>query len=444
MAGPVQEVRTLKGFRDQLPPEMGPRRSMLLAIEAVFQRHGFAPIDTPALEYAEILTGKYGEEGDKLLYQFEDNGGRKVALRYDLTVPLARFVAQHQALLPSPFRRYHIGPVWRADKPQRGRFREFVQCDADLCGHNSALADAEVLVVGLEVLRALQVEGARIHVNHRGVLTALIAAAGVDPAAAPVAIRAIDKLDKIGADGVVSELERTLACGAATAREVLSVFAEASDLASLEAVLVRAGVDAEVRAASVGRLRTVFELVAAAGHADRLCFDASIARGLDYYTGIIYETRLTDPRVAGFGAVMSGGRYDDLIGSFGKTQVPAVGISLGLDRLQAALRERGLYGDGRFGADALVVAINDDDAVAAMTLAADLRRAGVATELSTRGGKIGKQLEIGDRRGCRVALLVGGLERARGEVAIKDLTSGAQQVVSSSLAAETVAGLLRV
>lgn len=444
MAPPTIEARTLKGFRDQLPAEMGPRRDMIRKVEAVFTRHGFAPIETPALEYAEILTGKYGDEGDKLLYQFDDNGGRRVAMRYDLTVPLARFFAQHQSALPTPFRRYHIGPVWRADKPQRGRFREFVQCDADLVGHNSAIADAEVLVVGLEVLRALGVEDARIHVNHRWILTGLIKAAGVAEDDAPSVIRAVDKLDKIGPAGVAAEIVRVVGTSEQVAETVLATFAEAVDLDALDAIFARAALDPEVYGNAAGRLRQVLGLVTAAGHPGKVVFDASIARGLDYYTGIIYETRLTDPRVATIGAVMSGGRYDGLIGMFGKTQQPAVGISLGLDRLLAALRELGLASDGRFGADVFVAMFGEDDAEVAMQLATTLRRAGIGVELATKGGKLGKQFEAADKRGCTFALVVGPDDRARGEVTVKHLRTGEQRTVAMGDLVETVLAMQSV
>ncbi len=442
MSKPTLTPRTLKGFRDYLPTEMAPRRDMIGAIEATFRRHGFAPLDTPALEYAELLTGKYGEEGDKLLYRFRDNGERDVALRYDLTVPLARVVAQHGAALPSPFRRYHVGTVWRADKPQRGRFREFVQCDADLCGHNSAVADAEILSVGLAVLAALGVEDAQIHVNHRFVLTGLIEAAGVPEEAAGVVIRAVDKLDKIGAQGVAAEIVRVAEVSEAVAARVLEVFEAASDLDALDAVLAEAGTSGEKRERSVGRLREVFGLVEAAGFAGKLRFDASIARGLDYYTGIIYETRLTDPRVASIGAVMSGGRYDHLIGMFGKTEVPAVGISLGLDRLLAALRELGLASDGRVGADVFFAMFDPSDEPAAMALASSLRAAGVSVELATERGKLGKQLKAADRRGCRLAVVVAPSEREAGEVMLKNLQSGEQQRVAQSALVDAVRAAL--
>ena len=330
------KAQTLKGFRDYMPELMAPRQAMIRLIEATFERHGFQPLQTPALEYLETLAGKYGEEGDKLLYRFQDHGERHVALRYDLTVPLARVVAEHRNEIQLPFRRYQVAPVWRADKPQRGRFREFFQCDADIVGVNSAIADAETLITGLSVLQTLGIDGAVLHLNHRDVLFGLIAAAGVTEKAQQIAcIRAIDKLDKIPAAAVQTEIETGTGVDAETAERVVGQFLHgAMTIESVAAQLSAAGVDT----AGLDRLREVLALVSAAGLGERIRFDPTIARGLDYYTGIIYETRLTDPRVKGIGAVMSGGRYDGLIGLFTKEAIPAVGISLGLDRLLAAIR----------------------------------------------------------------------------------------------------------
>jgi len=299
-------------------------------------------------------------------------------------------------------------------------------------------ADAEVLVVGLEVLRALGVEDAQIHVNHRWILTGLIAAAGVAEQDAPSVIRAVDKLDKIGPAGVAAEIVRVVGSTDEVAATVLAIFAEATDLDALDAIFARAGLDAGVYGNASGRLRDVLALVEAAGHPGKVLFDASIARGLDYYTGIIYETRLTGARVAGVGAVMSGGRYDHLIGTFGKTQQPAVGLSLGLDRLLAALRELGLAGDGRFGADVFIAMFGDDDAQVAMQLATTLRRADIGVELATKGGKLGKQLEAADKRGCAIALVLGPDERAQSEVVVKHLRTGEQRKVGFSDLVQTV------
>jgi len=438
------EPKLLKGFRDYLPDVMAPRQAMLRTIEAVFERQGFLPLMTPALEYAETLTGKYGEEGDKLLYQFADHGERQVALRYDLTVPLARVVAQHRGALAMPLRRYQIAPVWRADKPQRGRFREFVQCDADIAGANSAVADAEVLLTGLAVLAALGIDGAVLHLNHRHVLTGLLAAAGVtDEATQFACVRAIDKLDKVGVDGVRAELGRVEGVTEAIASEILALFADPElSLARIRDLLAtRAGYDEARLAGSIGRLQQVVALVEAAGLGGQLRVDPTIARGLDYYTGIIYETRLTHPKVASMGAVMSGGRYDGLIGMFGKEAVPAVGISLGLDRLLAALLELGLVATA--GAVPVYVTVfAEAQAGDSLRLAQHLRAQGLAVEVDTLGGKLGKQLERASKRGSRLAVVVGPEEAAAGEVVLKDLAAGTQEKLGHGALAPRVQALL--
>ncbi len=435
------KAQTLKGFRDYMPELMAPRQAMIRLIEATFERHGFQPLQTPALEYLETLAGKYGEEGDKLLYRFQDHGERHVALRYDLTVPLARVVAEHRNEIQLPFRRYQVAPVWRADKPQRGRFREFFQCDADIVGVNSAIADAETLITGLSVLQTLGIDGAVLHLNHRDVLFGLIAAAGVTEKAQQIAcIRAIDKLDKIPAAAVQTEIE-TAGIDAETAERVVGQFLHGA--MTIESVADRLSA-ASVDTAGLDRLREVLALVRAAGLSERIRFDPTIARGLDYYTGIIYETRLTDPRVKGIGAVMSGGRYDGLIGLFTKEAIPAVGISLGLDRLLAAMQELELVSKDSHAVQVYVTVFSEAQAVTAIQLAGLLRQAGLRAELDLAGGKLGKQLERASKRGARLAVMVGPDEATAGTAVLKDLRDGAQQTVSQADLASTAGALLAV
>lgn len=437
------KAQTLKGFRDFLPELMAPRQAMIRRIEATFERHGFQPLQTPALEYLETLMGKYGDEADKLLYRFQDHGDRRVALRYDLTVPLARVVAEHRGEIQLPFRRYQIAPVWRADKPQRGRFREFFQCDADIAGVNSAVADAEVLVTGLSVLRALGVEGAVLHLNHRDVLFGLIAAAGVtDPAQQIVCIRAIDKLDKVPPSVVQAEITEATGLSADQANHLLEPFLPATssptEAPSIDPDLAFAALRTRLRshlpdpmptpvAEALDRVEAVLALVESAGFGGRIRFDVSIARGLDYYTGIIYETRLTDPKVSSIGAVMSGGRYDGLIGLFTKEVIPAVGISLGLDRLLAALQELGLVATDSHAVQVYVTVFDPTLSGKSLEVAQKLRSAGLRVELDLAGGKLGKQLERASKRGARLAVMVGPEEAAADQAVVKDLRQGSQQ-----------------
>lgn len=429
------KAQTLKGFRDYMPELMAPRQQMIRKIEATFERHGFQPLQTPALEYLETLAGKYGEEGDKLLYRFQDHGERHVALRYDLTVPLARVVAEHRNEIQLPFRRYQVAPVWRADKPQRGRFREFFQCDADIVGVNSAMADAETLMTGLAVLQTLGIDGAQLHLNHRDVLFGLIAAAGVTDKAQQIAcIRAIDKLDKIPAAAVQGEIE-TAGVVVEVAQRVVAQFSDGG--LSLDAVAAQL-----TDPTAIDRVRQVLDLVAAAGLGDRIVFDPTIARGLDYYTGIIYETRLTDPRAKGIGAVMSGGRYDGLIGLFSKESIPAVGISLGLDRLLAAMQELELVPKDSHNVQVYVTVFSDAEAATAIAAARLLRQGGLRVELDLAGGKLGKQLERASKRGARLAVMIGPDEAAAGQVVLKDLRDGSQHTVVQTESADLARRLL--
>ncbi len=419
--------RTLRGFRDYLPETMIAKAAMLRSVATTFERFGFAPLQTPALEYAEILVGKYGDEGDKLLYRFEDLGGRAVALRYDLTVPLARVVAQY-ADLEQPFRRYQIGPVWRAEKPGPGRYREFMQCDVDICGTNDIVADAEILGAGAAVVLALGVDDFVIRVNNRKLLNGALATAGIDgDDVAKDVLRVVDKLPKIGEAKVRAELADKVGLDGDAIDAVFTLLARppggAEILDDVEPLLA----DHEEGRAGVTELRRLLELVTAMGHGDRVEIDLSIARGLDYYTGTIYETFLRGRESSG--SVMSGGRYDGLIGIFRKQPIPAVGISLGIDRLFNTLLELGLVQVGRSTARALVAVFDDDGAPAAAAIAAELRAAGIATELYPAADRLKKQFKYADRKGVEAVVLAGPDEIRDGRVKVKWLATGEESVV---------------
>lgn len=422
------QPRVLKGFRDYLPETDGARQRMLRQVAAVFESFGFGPLTTPALEYAEILLGKVGDDGDKLLYRFEDNGGRDVALRYDLTVPLARVVAQHRHL-EMPFRRYQIAPVWRAEKPGRGRFREFLQCDVDIVGEASMRADAECVMVGLEVLDALGVQGPEMRVNNRKILDGLLDGLGVDEGAGRRAVmRAIDKLPKIGRDGVSAELTEQASLDTA-AQERLFDFLE-RDVGSRADV---SALSAELESSphgqrGVAELTELLELVDGAGYGTRVRVDLSIARGLDYYTGTIYETFVLGREE--YGSIMSGGRYDTLLGLFLKESVPAVGISLGIDRLLTLLGDMDAL-DARRGVGDLFAALVDPSSQTwIQEVARALRKQGLKVEVSLKDQKIGKQLRYAERKGYRWVLLAGPEEAASGQVSLKDLETGHQRVLA--------------
>jgi len=409
--------RTLKGFRD-LTPEQAARRERLVAVvSAVFRAHGYRPIETPALEYAEILKGKGGEESDKQLYEFDDAGGRRVALRFDLTVPLARYVAEHQGSLVFPFRRYHVAPVWRGERPQKGRFREFLQCDADLVGATGDAADAEMLVVMAAAYEALDVGEVTLCFNDRRVLAGMLERLGASDLAVPV-LRALDKLDKQGADVVAREMGAAGLTPDAVSR-LLDLAEPGTDDADTLASLERAVRGSEVGEQGVAALGRVRDLVLASGVApERLRVDPRIARGLDYYTGIVYEARFAD--APGFGSVGAGGRYDDLAGLYTKARLPGVGGSIGLDRLLAALEERDAVGSGDETADAMVVHPGESRLDGAFAFAAGLRARGLAAHVYPEGKKHGAQMRYADRVGIRFVFT----PDADGTFHAKDLVAG--------------------
>ena len=423
------EPRILKGFRDYLPDDMLPRQRMLQALEGVFRDFGFLPLMTPALEYAEVLLGKYGDEGDNLLYRFLDNGDRDVALRYDLTVPLARVVAQYGDL-PRPFRRYQMAPVWRAEKPGRGRFREFMQCDGDIIGSDDCIADAEIMQLGAAMIASLGVRNFSIRFNNRKVLTGLLARVGIAEGEAEMGVlRTIDKLPKIGEQKTRELLRKDNGLDDSRMDPIFEFLNLEGDTRELITERLPAMFeDGSIGALGVQELRQVFDFLSAAGLDDRVELDLSIARGLNYYTGTIYETFLTD--LDGFGAVMSGGRYDGLIGVFSKKDVPGVGISLGIDRLLAGLRELDVLGGEGVPAPVLMTIFDSDSVGTSVSVAARLRASGVGCELYPQVAKLKKQLGYAERVGKRFAVIVGPDEAAKDVAQVKDLAERAQQEVS--------------
>ncbi len=432
--------QTLRGFRDFLPDQMMAREHLIDVARSVYRSYGFAPIDTPALEYAEVLLGKGGEESDKQVFRFTDQGERDVALRFDLTVPLARFVAQHIQELGVPFRRYHIGPVWRGERPARGRFREFLQCDFDTIGTLSNSADVETLFVINDLFDRIGIERFTIRVNNRKVLNGLLEKCGLQKQASGI-LRSLDKLDKIGRDGVISEMTERVGISMPSARMVL-------DMAQLKGTPeeILQALDGMLAGSATGErglqdLRELFAAVAACGWPqERVVLDVSIARGLDYYTGTIYETLLGE--LPGIGSVCSGGRYDNLADLFTAQQLPGVGASLGLDRMLAAMEELGLLPKATTPAPVLVTMFDSARVSDYLQMGRVLRKAGIATEVYPEAKNIGKQMKYADRKGFRVALIAGEDEFAAGLWQVKDLKNGAQASVASADVIRHVSTLL--
>lgn len=421
----ARKPQVLKGFRDYLPRHMILRQRIIGTFRTIFERHGFEPLDTPALEYLEVLTGKAGEN-EKLMYHFLDQGDREVGMRYDLTVPLARVVAMHQDALVMPFKRYHIAPVWRAEKPQRGRFREFWQCDADIAGSPSMVADAEVVTIMAEALTAVGLPNFTIHISHRRLLESIGLAAGVPEAQAGTIYRAVDKLAKIGREGVRKELTDGGISSEAAERVLTSVTMEGPPESLLDDLSDRLA-DISGAAEAISELRQLFVLLPSFGvPAESYALDLSLARGLDYYTGPVYEATVEEPKV---GSVAGAGRYDKLVGNFLGRPIPATGISLGLERIIEVVDTFGLMPSPPTVADAFV-AVFPDSLGASAGIAKELRNAGFNIDVAVQPNRsLGDQLKYANRKGVRFAVIAGGAELERGEASLKDLRSGDQVTV---------------
>jgi len=415
---------------------MMPREEIIDTARRVYRSFGFAPIDTPVLELFEILNGKGGEESDRLMYQFKDNGDRHVGMRFDLTVPLARFVAQHANELGLPFKRYHIAKVWRGENTHRGRYREFMQCDFDTIGTISVASDIEMLLVINQLMEAIGISAFTMRLNHRQVLNGLLEKHSLLDKSADV-LRSLDKLDKIGREKVVAEMVDNQVTTTDQANEILKIAdfsGSPTEVLDSAAELIAGNERGE---AGVQRLREIIAGVAAGGLPDdRLQIDVSIARGLDYYTGAIVETTLD--QLPGIGSVCSGGRYDNLAGVYTKQELPGIGASLGLDRLLAALEELELLNKSAAPAPVLLTYFEKTRLHDYLALAATLRAGGVGVEVYPDPKKLGAQLKFANRRGFRIALIVGDQEFEQGVCQVKDLQTGSAEDVSLDNGASAV------
>ncbi len=433
--------RTLKGFRDYLPEAMIPRERLMETARQVYRLYGFSPIDTPALEYLDILTGKGSEETDRQLYRFQDHGGREVGMRFDLTVPLARFAAQHINQLGTPFKRYQIAAVWRGENTQRGRYREFMQCDFDTLGTRGVASDIETALVIHDLLQAIGFSRFTIRVNHRMVLNGLLERLGLVEHATAV-LRALDKLGKMGPDKVAAEMAATAGTTAAQARQVLALSELSGSNAEILQQLAPLVSGSELGEQGVARLAEILAGVASAGvAAERIRLDVSIARGLDYYTGTVFETFLDD--LPAIGSVCSGGRYDELTVTYGKRDLPGIGASLGLDRLLAAMETLGMIAPVRTPAEVLVAFFDAQRMGDYLQLAAQLRSAGVGVEFYPEPRKLGQQLKYAAQRGFRLAVIAGSREFEAGQCQVKDLQTGESQLCSLAHRAEAVVAAIR-
>jgi histidyl-tRNA synthetase len=388
------KTQTLKGFRDFLPTAAIARQFVVGRIRTVFEQYGFDPLETPALEYAETLLGKYGADADKLLYLFRDNGKRKVGLRYDQTVPLSRIIAQYPEL-PKPFKRYQIQPVWRAENTQRGRFREFLQCDIDTIGSGSPLADAEVIDCTLSAFRQLGFSRIVMDINDRTIFNEFNLT--------KKEITAIDKIDKIGTDAVIEEL------ATAGRKNAQGLFSTLKNSRPTE------------------RLWKIFEALKRLGYKEDadFRFNRFLARGLDYYTSTIFELKAAS---YASGSLAGGGRYDKLIGQFSGRDVPAVGISFGFDRIMDAMDECKLLSVRPTGTNVLVTIFSPERLGRSLELTTRLRRAGITAEVYIDAGvKLEKQLRYADKKGIPYVVIQGPEETAKNVVKLKNMQTKEQE-----------------
>jgi len=393
------KAQTLKGFRDFLPVEAKKRQYVINILKQVFESYGFEPLETPALEYEEILLGKYGEEDDKLMYRFEDNGKRKVALRYDQTVPLARVVAQYQNELPMPFKRYQIQNVWRAENTQKGRYREFLQCDADIVGTNSLLSDLEILQCANSTMKTLGFKDFTILINSRKVFNVF----GPD---SDKITRILDKEDKIGKENVLSQLNETIGSSAKAAKIYNMV-------KNLQPVQIP------------DRLKKILD------NNEKLGLNLFpmffLARGLSYYTDLIFEIKIANYKG---GSVCGGGRYDNLIGMFAGKQIPAVGFAFGFDRLMEAMEELKLFPAELTTTKVLVTVFSKDLEGKSLEIASLLREKGINTEIYLdQDAKMEKQLKYADKKQIPYVVIIGPDEAKNNTITVKNLKTREQKTI---------------
>lgn len=414
------QPKILKGFRDFLPESEIQRSLLIEKLTKTFRSYGFVPIDTPVLEYSEILLRKSNGETEKQVFRFEDNGKRDVAMRFDLTVPFARFVAEHKDELYFPFKRYHIAKVWRGEKPQAGRYREFYQCDFDMVGSDSASSDFEILSLMKSALSEIGVDNITIKVNHRGIFNAFLEKLGLSEKSEDV-LRIVDKLAKIGEEEVTLQLNE-ITQDENKSKEILTFIAGKDDFDStLELIGSMAGEKANP---FVERMKDIRQMMKASGIDSTYVLDPSITRGLDYYTGVVYETFLND--LPSIGSVCSGGRYDNLAGLYMKEKISGVGSSIGLDRLIAGLEQLGIISKKGSFVDLEIFCMDSSLAVEYQGLAQKLRNAGISCEVFPDAKKIGQQYNVTDKKGIKWGILMNAENAKQGIFVLKNLETREQ------------------
>ncbi len=443
-----------RGMRDFLPSDVRKRDFVIGVIKDVYEKYGFEPLETPSIENLDTLTNKYGDEGNQLMFKIlkrgeklqqelaegkirDENQLSDLALRYDLTVPLARVVANYRNDLPRFFKRYQIQPVWRADRPAKGRYREFYQCDVDSIGSTSLVIEAEQIGAVCEVLERLGFDDFEVRINHRQVLTGLLEVAGIDEDKYSDALVAIDKLDKIGVDGVIRELEGR-GISASGVSPILEFAEDDADTDLTLSVLESLVSESETGSEGARDLKDLVDLFEN-GSGTRIKVDPTLARGLSYYTGAIFEVRVPDLA----GSLGGGGRYDGLIGMFGKEDVPACGFSLGLERILVVMEEREMFPSDlpSSSADVMVTIWNDESVLESLKLAGELRSAGHRVLVYPQADKLGKQFKYADQIGVPLVCVLGDSEVEEGTVSVKNMKTGEQTPVERSRIVDAVKGI---
>ncbi len=442
MATSFIKPRVPRGMRDILPEQMIRRQYVIGIVRDVFEEFGFEPLQTPALELSEVLTGKYGPDAEKLIYQAGHVGGKEdISLRYDLSVPLCRVVAMYPQL-PKPFKRYQIDPVWRAERPQKGRYRQFFQCDADTVGTESMLADAENVNLIYQVLTRLGFKQFEININDRKLITGIGQFAGVPDEQLGGLYRSIDKLDKIGLDRVRAELMENQIPNSVIEKLLTLLQIEGNTESVLNALSEQLG-DSDVAKEGIAELEELSNYLETLGVPEEFYrVNVSMVRGLEYYTGPIYETVVEEPKI---GSITGGGRYDELIGSFSKQSYPATGTSFGIERIIDVMEEFDMFpaAVGKTVTQVLVTVFDAELAQESLKLATILRGSGIRTEVYCRPTRISTQMKYADSKGIPYAVILGSDEVEAGTVAVRDLASREQQVIPREQLVEHIKELAR-
>ncbi|MDZ7332131.1 MAG: histidine--tRNA ligase [candidate division KSB1 bacterium] len=436
-----------KGTRDFLPEQMLRRQLVMNTIRSIFEKYGYEPLETPSIETLEVLSGKYGEEGEQLIFKVLKRGtgiekvGRSItqftisrlsdiveeALRYDLTVPLCRVVAMYQNEITLPFKRYQMQPVWRGDKPQKGRYREFYQCDADTVGSSSMLADAETIALIHEILTTLGFNKFKIRINNRKILSGIVEYAGVEAVRGNEVCIAIDKLEKIGIDGVRQELqERDISLSAINKiLPILEITGPAKNVLSDITTFLK---DSAIGLEGINELNELIGYIADLGiPSENYAIDLYLARGLTYYTGPIYESVVEQPSI---GSLTGGGRYDQLVGMFLGTDIPATGTTIGIERIIDVMTELNMFPESRTRTQVLVTIFDENTKKASLAIARQLRAAGINTEIFFEAGGLKKQFKYANRKGIPFVVVLGPEEIQNNLISLKNMNSGEQTNVT--------------